>query len=413
MLYRELAILMTEVNNYRFGTGGGALGYVFNGGTTDWMYGEQSTKNKIIAMTPEVGPAFWPDASQVYPLAQENLEANILLALGQGVITDENSPQFRNLSAGITYQPVGIDSILLSAEISNPQFNELTVLTYIDNDSKTYSDTVILYNDGRNGDLIAGDETFSHKIISPSFEDIYNLYGYLQSDDGQTHFLDAPASFTTIGPLKVESIVFTSEDTIPNPGDHISFLPRLINYGSTSTASNISIDNENLDSCNRVGYFSIPGFGNIAPGEISESDKELHIIFSEDCPESVYTQIKIDIFSGSSVFWSDTLTFFLHKDPLGLASNTALTPAEFRLEQNYPNPFNPNTIINYELPITNDVELSIYNLLGQKVAKLINGQKDAGYHQVEWDATGFASGIYYYRIQSGDFVDVKKMIVIK
>jgi flagellar hook assembly protein FlgD len=80
---------------------------------------------------------------------------------------------------------------------------------------------------------------------------------------------------------------------------------------------------------------------------------------------------------------------------------------------NYPNPFNPNTVINYELPTTNIVELSIYNLLGQKVATLVSERKAAGDHQVEWDATGFSSGIYYYQIRAGEFQAVRKMILLR
>ena len=88
-------------------------------------------------------------------------------------------------------------------------------------------------------------------------------------------------------------------------------------------------------------------------------------------------------------------------------------PEKFVLHQNYPNPFNPTTIINYELPITNEVELSIYNLLGQKVVTLVSKKQIAGHHQVEWDASGFASGVYYYRIEAGEFVDVKKMVLLR
>jgi hypothetical protein len=88
-------------------------------------------------------------------------------------------------------------------------------------------------------------------------------------------------------------------------------------------------------------------------------------------------------------------------------------PKKFSLSYNYPNPFNPVTMINYQLPITNYVDLSIYNLLGQKVKTLVSEKQNAGYHQVEWDASGFASGIYYYRIEADEFQDVKKMILIK
>jgi hypothetical protein len=88
-------------------------------------------------------------------------------------------------------------------------------------------------------------------------------------------------------------------------------------------------------------------------------------------------------------------------------------PEHFELNQNYPNPFNPKTIINYKLPNSNDVDLSIYNLLGQKVATLVLEKQTAGFQEVEWDASEMPSGIYYYRISAGNFHDVKKMILLK
>jgi hypothetical protein len=83
------------------------------------------------------------------------------------------------------------------------------------------------------------------------------------------------------------------------------------------------------------------------------------------------------------------------------------------LKQNYPNPFNPKTIINYELEIMNDVDLSIYNILGKKVATLVSKRQEAGNHQVEWDGNGHTSGVYYYRLEAGAFRDVKKMMLLK
>jgi hypothetical protein len=96
-----------------------------------------------------------------------------------------------------------------------------------------------------------------------------------------------------------------------------------------------------------------------------------------------------------------------------LRSNKNANPQQFQLYQNYPNPFNPTTMIYYQLPQTIDVELSIYNLLGQRVATLVKEKKSAGYHQVEWDATWYSSGVYYYRIEAGDFQDVKRMILLR
>jgi hypothetical protein len=101
-------------------------------------------------------------------------------------------------------------------------------------------------------------------------------------------------------------------------------------------------------------------------------------------------------------------------------TDNKIYPQQYQLFQNYPNPFNPRTIINYELParsaggqITNYVDLSIYNLLGQKVATLVSERQESGYHRVEWDASGFASGVYYYRLEVGEFWEVRKMVLLR
>ncbi|RNC84508.1 MAG: T9SS C-terminal target domain-containing protein [Balneola sp.] len=88
-------------------------------------------------------------------------------------------------------------------------------------------------------------------------------------------------------------------------------------------------------------------------------------------------------------------------------------PSSFNLEQNYPNPFNPTTNISFSLPNSSKVLLTVYNLLGQEVAQLVNGELSGGNHIVQFDASGLSSGIYVYRIQAGSFVQTKKMMLIK
>ena len=85
----------------------------------------------------------------------------------------------------------------------------------------------------------------------------------------------------------------------------------------------------------------------------------------------------------------------------------------FALEQNYPNPFNPSTVINYSVANSGKVSLSVYNLLGQKVAQLVNGTKAAGNYNVTWNATAATSGVYYYRLETGGQVLAQKMMLIK
>jgi len=91
----------------------------------------------------------------------------------------------------------------------------------------------------------------------------------------------------------------------------------------------------------------------------------------------------------------------------------AYIPQDFILYQNYPNPFNPRTVISYQLPVICDVELNIYNILGQKVAMLVSEKEPAGTHQVKWDASDFASGTYFIHLESGTFVKVRKCLLIK
>ena len=93
-------------------------------------------------------------------------------------------------------------------------------------------------------------------------------------------------------------------------------------------------------------------------------------------------------------------------------------PATYSLGQNYPNPFNPSTIIEYTLPSRARVQLDIFNILGQKVRTLVNAAEPAGVHRVEWNGTDgsgqkVASGVYFYRLHAGDFVETKKMVLVK
>ncbi len=88
-------------------------------------------------------------------------------------------------------------------------------------------------------------------------------------------------------------------------------------------------------------------------------------------------------------------------------------PEEFGLDQNYPNPFNPSTVISYQLPASSKVSLKVFDVLGRQVAELVNGQVQAGYHQVTFDAGNLASGMYIYRLQTRNTVITKKLTLIK
>ena len=113
-------------------------------------------------------------------------------------------------------------------------------------------------------------------------------------------------------------------------------------------------------------------------------------------------------------FWQD----FGPDKPNDLLSDSALLPMKFSLQQNHPNPFNPATMIEFSLPRKGKVELSIYNLLGQRVRVLMVESKPAGMYSAVWDgrdANGreVASGIYFYRLRAGENLATKKMLLLK
>lgn len=95
-------------------------------------------------------------------------------------------------------------------------------------------------------------------------------------------------------------------------------------------------------------------------------------------------------------------------------NNLTQLPKSIQLKQNYPNPFNPSTAISYQLSEVNTVELAVYNVLGQKVATLVNGRQEAGAYSIFFNAEGLSSGIYYYKLDTdGDKMQIKKMILLK
>ena len=86
---------------------------------------------------------------------------------------------------------------------------------------------------------------------------------------------------------------------------------------------------------------------------------------------------------------------------------------KYDLAQNFPNPFNPSTLITYSIPTSSNVIINVYNILGELIKTLVNGYQEAGSYKVNFDAGGLSNGIYFYKMQSGNFVQIKKMLLLK
>ncbi|MHB8579260.1 MAG: alpha-amylase family glycosyl hydrolase [Ignavibacteriaceae bacterium] len=164
----------------------------------------------------------------------------------------------------------------------------------------------------------------------------------------------------------------------------------LINMGNASVS--IPVDKMNLDSTKNY-YLTDMLNGNVISGTIKD--------FSS-------INIPINAFTSRLFLFADTIMTVT-----GVKTAELSVPAKFQLGQNYPNPFNPSTTINFSLPFSGFVSLKVFDLLGRKVATLVNENKSAGNYTVQFNGLNFASGIYFYRIEFGGNAVIKKMMMIK
>lgn len=130
--------------------------------------------------------------------------------------------------------------------------------------------------------------------------------------------------------------------------------------------------------------------------------------------------VRYKIKAVDSTNWASVFSDFVSSQSLVVniygsdnAVNKNIIPKTFSLKQNYPNPFNPITKIEYELPKDIFIKIKIYDILGREVKTLVNEFKNAGSYIISFNGSEFASGIYFYRIQAGSFVSVKRMVLIK
>jgi len=139
--------------------------------------------------------------------------------------------------------------------------------------------------------------------------------------------------------------------------------------------------------------------------------------FSANTPDSASLWISVsqdtsqssDSVNIGTVFFVDDLAF--SGTATGVEDNSQ--PYSFKLNQNYPNPFNPTTTISYSIPKSTFVSLKVYDILGNEVATLVNGEKSAGYYQLKFNGSKLASGVYFYRLTAGNKTDVKKLLLTK
>jgi photosystem II stability/assembly factor-like uncharacterized protein len=187
----------------------------------------------------------------------------------------------------------------------------------------------------------------------------------------------------------------------------------LTSFTATSQTGKVYLNWTTATEINNLGFEIERKIINVSDGEwITIGFREGNGT-TTDPKEYSYVDVVSDIRASSLSYRLKQIDFsgsYEYSDEV-LVDNPA--PSDYALEQNYPNPFNPVTIINYSLPVKSQVELVIYNVLGESVTQLVNEKQEAGKYSIEFNAAGFPSGVYLYRLQAGSIVETKKMVLMK
>jgi len=187
------------------------------------------------------------------------------------------------------------------------------------------------------------------------------------------------------------------------------FIPvELTSFSASSVDGNTTLNWTTATELNNLGFEIEKSFNNekfekigFVPGYGTTTESKSYNFFISNLPsQKTYYRLKQVDLDGTFEYSSSVEV-------------DGVTPAEFGLKQNYPNPFNPSTKIGFTLPTESNVKISVYNLIGQKVADVVNSKFNAGTHSVDFNAENFSSGIYLYNIEAGSFTSVKKMQLMK
>jgi hypothetical protein len=175
---------------------------------------------------------------------------------------------------------------------------------------------------------------------------------------------------------------------------------KLISYG---TAKDYDIE---------LNYVTGNGLGRFVDSNISLPENASHT-FVPVWTDLTNNELQVLVDIGNDGTIDDTLSLVNQVTGIGDDQGSLLTPNSYNLAQNFPNPFNPVTTIQYSIPQRSNVTLKVYDILGNEIVELVNEEKGIGVYSVSFDASNLASGLYLYRLQAGNFVETKKMILLK
>ena len=447
MLFRSVAI-----NHFTFGTPYQTVGYKVRGGDLDWIYSTDSTghSNHIFAFTPEVGPSFWPTQGEIMGLVQTTLEMNkyICLVAGQYVNTVSETPNKQTYTSGeagnfkLVFKNKGLvnaQNVKVEFVPLNPAYITVPVQLYTKTSMPSFTSDSVTFNFTLAGSIPNGSAVpVRLKLRQEDTVTVMNKIVYFRVGNGTVTLADSAengmANWTTNSGWGIVTTQYHSPThcfTDSPAGNYPANANNYMVYNGTINASATPV--LNLSFWHKYTTEADYDYCNVEVS--SDNGTNWQSVSTYDGTLSTWTYQSFDISSYANGSSQVKIRFRLTSDvslqydgwyvddikitaynsvPTGTGNNTgSQIPAVFELSQNYPNPFNPTTQINYAIPKDGYVKLTVFDMLGRVITNLVSENKQAGYYSINFNGDNLTSGIYFYKIESGNFVETKKMILVK
>jgi len=302
-----------------------------------------------------------------------------------------------------TFAMKNVDSVLFTTAFLNLNNRQFTAKLIYTNSDSTLTDSLTLYDDGLHGDSQPNDGIYGVYIPPMNIEDYFKL-NVSTTEDSMNSYISTPINlrFTTVGPIKLDSLSISQISSTS-----YTIKPFFRNEGSSYTGKDLIVKiSTNYITITQIDPDTI-SISSIAPGEVVGPVNDVNVTVTSHFTGTFI--LNFDIMNDGWIYWQEST---VQRITTGTDEKT-LTPINYSLTQNYPNPFNPSTTINYSIPKSSFVNLSVYDILGRKVSTLVNEEKTAGNYKVGFNAINLPSGMYFYKIKMGSFVQTKKMVLLK
>ncbi|RPI18414.1 MAG: T9SS C-terminal target domain-containing protein [Ignavibacteriae bacterium] len=445
-IFLEYSLDITAESHYTHGRPLETVGYQTRGGADDWYYND-SGHIKMIQFTPETGTSadgFWPTQARILPLAQGMLYTNQYMSLIAGPYVLPVSKTFDSTSYNPddsgTYKVVFRNKGLMAAENVTVTWTPENSFVTIPTQEFNFASVDSFALDSCTFDFIVGPDAPVNCAIPTTLtikldtNTIYTTSVYIMVGAGIETLNDSAESgidkwTTTIGwslhtdyyNSPTHSFAYAPYD---NSADYSLTLTDTINMNSVPMCYLSFYNRYSLEKGWDYGYVEVT----------SNNGDNWSVVAQYTDTNLTWTQQSFDITQYVNASSQVKIRFRLTSDDntLGLGwwvddirlTNYCLAtegiinqqtgiPGTFSLAQNYPNPFNPSTTIKYQIPKAEFVTIKVYDIMGREVTTLVNDKKMAGFHNAIFNGTNYASGVYFYRIEAGSFVETKKMVLIK